>query len=91
MIYTNFAEYIWLDGNPPTQGIRSKGKVVQVPMEPTADDFLAAAQQACRQWGDRDSWRAIQLNGMTQDFSWQQSAERYRALYREAINVRGDA
>lgn len=39
MIYTNFAEYVWLDGNQPTQGIRSKARVVQVPLEPALEDF----------------------------------------------------
>ncbi len=35
----NFAEYIWLDGAQPTQGIRSKGRVVQVPDEPALENF----------------------------------------------------
>ena len=35
----NLAEYIWLDGNQPTQGIRSKARVVQVPSDPTPADF----------------------------------------------------
>ena len=39
MNHTNFAEYIWLDGDQPTQGIRSKARVVQVPFEPTPEDF----------------------------------------------------
>jgi starch synthase len=54
---------------------------------PDPGAFLAAAGRACRQWRDRDSWRKLQLTGMAQDFSWQQSAERYLALYREAINL----
>ena len=41
MKHTNFAEYIWLDGDQPTQGIRSKARVVQIPMDPTPDDFPA--------------------------------------------------
>lgn len=35
----NFAEYIWLDGCQPTQGIRSKGRAVQVPNNPRPSDF----------------------------------------------------
>ena len=35
----NLAEYIWLDGNQPTQGIRSKARVVQVPSDPAPADF----------------------------------------------------
>jgi glutamine synthetase len=39
MYNLNFAEYIWLDGARPTQGIRSKGRVVQVPTDPKPEDF----------------------------------------------------
>jgi len=35
----SFAEYIWLDGSQPTQGIRSKTRVVEVPDHPTPTDF----------------------------------------------------
>ncbi len=34
-----FAEYIWLDGVLPTQGIRAKGRTVRVPENPTPQDF----------------------------------------------------
>jgi starch synthase len=54
---------------------------------PTAEDFLAAVRRACLLWREPDRWRGLQLRGMAQDFSWHQSAERYRALYREAINL----
>ena len=37
----NFAEYIWLDGNQPTQGIRAKSRTVQLPAEPAVKDFPA--------------------------------------------------
>jgi len=33
------AEYVWLDGNQPTQQIRSKGRVVELTDTPTIDDF----------------------------------------------------
>lgn len=33
MTDTSFAEYIWLDGNEPTQGLRSKARVVSVPSD----------------------------------------------------------
>ena len=36
-----FAEYIWLDGGQPTQGIRSKSRAVQVPNNPGPADFPA--------------------------------------------------
>ena len=34
-----FAEYIWLDGNFPTQGIRSKARVVAVSQNPDCGEF----------------------------------------------------
>jgi starch synthase len=55
--------------------------------QPTPGGFLEAVERACRQWQDRGGWRKLQLNGMAQDFSWQQSAGRYLALYREAMNL----
>ena len=41
MLTPRFAEYIWLDGSQPIQGIRSKSRVVQVPDTPNSDDFPA--------------------------------------------------
>ena len=41
MTHMTFAEYIWLDGKTPTQDIRSKGRVVQVPETPDPSDFPA--------------------------------------------------
>jgi glutamine synthetase len=35
----SFAEYLWIDGNKPTQGIRSKARVVSVATNATAADF----------------------------------------------------
>ncbi|WP_299620277.1 glutamine synthetase beta-grasp domain-containing protein [Pelagibius sp.] len=37
----SFAEYIWLDGGQPVQGIRSKTRVVRVPESPDLNDFPA--------------------------------------------------
>jgi glycogen synthase len=34
---------------------------------------------------DQESWRAIQINGMTSDFSWRNSALGYQQLYERAI------
>jgi len=35
----SFAEYVWIDGTYPTQGIRSKARIVQVPETPELSDF----------------------------------------------------
>jgi starch synthase len=34
---------------------------------------------------DRESWRAIQTNGMKSDFSWRSSALGYQQLYERAV------
>jgi glutamine synthetase len=34
-----FAEYLWIDGSRPTQGVRSKARVVSVPKNPSVSDF----------------------------------------------------
>ncbi|KRS19201.1 glutamine synthetase beta-grasp domain-containing protein [Roseovarius indicus] len=39
MTKLGFAEYIWLDGGTPTQGLRSKARVISVPSSPVAADF----------------------------------------------------
>jgi glutamine synthetase len=36
---TAFAEYLWIDGDRPTQQIRSKARVVRVPENPRPSDF----------------------------------------------------
>jgi len=51
----------------------------------TAPALWAAMQRVCRTWQDRPLWQRIQQNGMRRDFSWQQAAGDYIALYREAI------
>jgi starch synthase len=38
---------------------------------------------------DHESWRAIQLNGMTSDFSWRNSALGYQQLYEMAMAKMG--
>lgn len=35
--------------------------------------------------GDAERWRQLQRRGMTRDFGWAASAERYRALYAELV------
>ena len=49
--------------------------------EPSAEALLAAVKRAAGTWRDRATWRALQRNGMTRDFSWEPSARRYAAIY----------
>jgi starch synthase len=52
----------------------------------SADAFWRAIQRATYIYNtDRESWRAIQHNGMTADFSWMRSAQGYQQLYEWAI------
>ena len=55
------------------------------------DEFWGALARALHTYrNEPEKWRAIQRNGMTADFAWQTSAERYRQLYEWAIaRVRG--
>jgi starch synthase len=57
----------------------------------TADAFWQALQRAIYIYNvDRESWRTIQHNGMTSDFSWPRSAVGYQQLYEWALaRVRG--
>jgi starch synthase len=53
---------------------------------PLSGELLAAVQRAIAQWHETATWRQLQRNAMAQDFSWQQSADRYLELYRSATN-----
>ncbi len=49
--------------------------------EPAADSLLEAAKRAILLFHDKKSWRTVQLTGMHKDFSWQNSARQYLAIY----------
>ncbi len=52
----------------------------------SADDFWNAITRALYIYrNDRDSWTALQQQGLTSDFSWQHSAYGYQQLYEWAI------
>lgn len=51
----------------------------------TADAFLGTLRWGLATYQNRDVWRALQRNGMTQDLSWARSAERYLEVYRAAL------
>lgn len=57
-------------------------------IEPKVKPFLAAIQRAMETWRKPEAWRAIQLNGMSQDFSWSKSAYQYAALYKRLLSSR---
>ncbi|MBI2845957.1 MAG: glycogen synthase GlgA [Chloroflexi bacterium] len=51
--------------------------------EPMA--LYGALVRALETYKHRDIWRSIMLRGMSQDFSWQASAQRYLDLYHRAL------
>jgi starch synthase len=57
----------------------------------STDDFWNALREALYIYRtDRESWRAMQVKGMTSDYSWETSARAYQQLYEWAIaRVRG--
>lgn len=46
-----------------------------------ADRFLERIYESLFAFYDKDAWRRIQLNGMTEDHSWENAAKKYVALY----------
>lgn len=49
--------------------------------EASPGSLLEAIKRALLLYHDHEAWKKIQLNGMSKDFSWQQSAKQYLALY----------
>jgi len=53
---------------------------------PMSGKLLDAVQRAIGLWHESATWRQLQHNAMDQDFSWQQSADRYLELYRSVTD-----
>lgn len=66
----------------PVAGRSGTGFVFE---HPTPEELFSAIKSAVATSRNRHTWRAIQRNGMAQDFSWTHSAGRYIALYRELV------
>jgi starch synthase len=50
-----------------------------------AGELLQAIRRALSLYRDRETWQAIQLNGMRSDFSWRHAAEQYLAVYQSLL------
>lgn len=50
--------------------------------------LIRAVRRAVEAFNDRDRWRAMVLEGMAQDFSWDRSAREYLAVFERAIEAR---
>ena len=51
----------------------------------TAANLHAAIQRAIGLYHDQAKWKALRKNCMAKDFSWQRSAEAYRAVYLKVL------
>lgn len=47
--------------------------------------LMASIKSAIKVYSDKEKWKKMQLAGMAQDFSWQNSAKQYLALYQSLI------
>lgn len=54
-----------------------------------ADALMEALQRALALYPDRRKWRALQLTGMKQDYSWDRSAREYVKIYERALKRAG--
>lgn len=52
----------------------------------TANDLLTAIKKALNVFTNKSTWTQIQMNGMKQDFSWENSGKEYIKLYKRVIN-----
>ncbi len=51
-----------------------------------ADRFLERIYESLFAYYDKDAWRRIQLNGMTEDHSWENAARKYIQLYKMTMS-----
>jgi starch synthase len=54
-------------------------------IQPKLKDFVATINRALKIYNDKEAWRTLQKNGMSQDFSWTKSALKYFELYQRLI------
>lgn len=79
-------------GTPPivhaTGGLRDTvedGVTGFVFQEPTAHALWLAVERALALYADKTAWKRMMLAGMHKDFSWENSARAYAALYAEIL------
>ena len=54
----------------------------------SAEALLAAIDRALLAFQDKKGWRRLMLNGMAQNYSWEQPAREYAAVYEEVAQQR---
>ena len=55
-------------------------------IQPKLKDFMAAIKRAVDTFKNEQVWRTMQINAMSQDFSWTNSALKYLYLYKRLIS-----
>jgi len=58
--------------------------------EASGSEFLNAIMRALKYYAKKETWRRIQINGMSKDFSWKISAGKYMKLYERAVAKRAE-
>jgi starch synthase len=58
--------------------------------EYSSEAFWDAIKRARQIFGDRQLWIKLMRRAMARNFSWEASAQRYEALYRELVGARGE-
>jgi starch synthase len=53
-----------------------------------AEGLWAAIERALAAFEDKTAWKQLMLNGMEQNYSWEQPAREYAAVYEEAARRR---
>jgi len=66
-------------------GDKANGFLIEQPGAPQLANGMA---RALERYTDKPAWRKLQQTGMSESYSWDESAHRYRQLYQAAI---GDA
>lgn len=51
------------------------------------NDMIRSLHKALALYPKKKNWRTLMLNGMKQDFSWDQAARHYERLYRRALKI----
>jgi starch synthase len=51
----------------------------------TTHDLLICIQRAIAIYNDKKTWTTVQVNGMSKDFGWQNSAAKYHEIYQSCL------
>ncbi len=54
---------------------------------PSSSALMHATRRALELFRNKETWRAIQLNGMAHDFGWEKAATSYAEVYRAALKL----